>query len=141
MIGSDDYYAFGVTFNSYSRENSVANNFKFNDKERQNGRWGVIDPLSEKSRRWSPYDYCYDNPVRFIDPDGMEVVITGEDAKKAAKELNKSSSLRIGFDKKTGMLSAKGKAKTDYDKNLRAAIKDKNVVVNLKTTRSNSVTT
>ncbi|MBT1696050.1 RHS repeat-associated core domain-containing protein [Fulvivirgaceae bacterium PWU4] len=90
VVQGDDYYPFGLTFNSYRQGNSIGQEYLYNGKERQDelslewldygarvydptvARWITVDPLAEISRRWSPYNYVYGNPIIFIDPDGMQ---------------------------------------------------------------------
>ena len=37
------------------------------------GRFTVIDPLAYKTPHISPYAYCANNPIKYVDPDGREV--------------------------------------------------------------------
>ena len=50
--------------------------------------WLSVDPMASKYPSLSPYVYCANNPVRVVDPDGEEIVITETTDKNGNKVIN-----------------------------------------------------
>jgi len=108
-----DYYPFGMRFSSAEYNNTADNKYLYNSKELQDdqmgatkldwydygarmydpqiGRWNSIDPLLGLSTSLTPYNFCLNNPIRYVDPNGKDVIpgggqyggdlYTGEDAR------------------------------------------------------------
>lgn len=43
------------------------------------GIWTGVDPLAHKYPWVTPYIYCGGNPIKYIDPDGRQIGMKGED--------------------------------------------------------------
>ncbi len=96
IVEENNFYPFGGKMKGYNTNvsplgNSTAQRWKFGGMELDNSlneamgtydfgartydpwgiRWWNIDPLAEEMRRHSPYNYAFNNPVFFLDPDGM----------------------------------------------------------------------
>jgi RHS repeat-associated protein len=91
VVGYDDYYPYGAQMNLRCQTASADGRYKFTGKERDastgldyfgaryydswNGAWRQVDPLKEKYPSLSVYVYSADNPIKFIDVDGMWIYI------------------------------------------------------------------
>ena len=91
VLERNDYYPFGARHARSDYSQLAANRYKYNGKEQQVtgdlkyldygarmydsglGRWFNVDPKLEKYASVSPYTYCVNNPMCYIDPDGEEI--------------------------------------------------------------------
>jgi|GEM_PF-1744323 len=98
----DDYYPFGLEINNSLT--GTKNEYLYNKQELQEetqeydygarmydpiaSRWWVADPMAETSRRWSPYNYVENNPIRITDVDGMAAADTNHMIRKFGNALS-----------------------------------------------------
>ena len=82
-IKINDYLPYGTKIEEYSTSYQVGHNrWHYAGKEYQDfgsryyspglGRWTATDPQSWKYSSASPYNYCNNNPVNFVDPNGED---------------------------------------------------------------------
>ena len=92
VIQSNEYYPFGMqTANSWTRENTTGNNFLGNGGTELNttsnlydldfrnydpvlGRMHQVDPMAGKYSSVTPYNFSFNDPVTFNDPNGASPV-------------------------------------------------------------------
>jgi len=144
-----------LTRNTYQRNSSWSAPYTFSGKEKdaETGYgyfgaryydsglsiWLSVDPMSDKYLSMSPYNYCANNPVILVDPDGRKVILTGSNTDEAVKQINSQTSwffgVHLGEDGQN--LEYSGIAFTRKDRLLKKMINDKNVTLEIRCSNSN----
>lgn len=93
VVQRNQYYPFGMAFAETSSSEQDKQPYQYNGKELDRrsglnlydysarymepalGRFTTMDPLVEKYYSISPYAYCANNPMRFVDKDGKKVYL------------------------------------------------------------------
>ena len=75
-----------------------------------NGTFTTMDPLCEDFQHLSPYLYCAGNPIKYIDPSGMDIWEVNETGKIVNRVINKEEDKII-------MVNDDGSAKIDEEGN------------------------
>ncbi len=91
----NSYYPFGLNMEGPGFGVAGANKYQYNGKEWNNdfglgwndygarfydaavARWNVVDLLSSKHEDMTPYNYVMNNPIKMIDPIGLDTAIFG----------------------------------------------------------------
>ncbi len=102
--------------------------------------WLSVDPMSDKYPSLTPYNYCANNPIKLVDPNGKEVFVTGRASEEFTAQLQATTSnLIISRNEKSGKLSVEGKAKTRDERKLVKAINSERVTVRVESEYTNTI--
>ena len=122
------YYPFGGVFSS----TGDAQPYKYNGKELDRkggldwydygaryydaalGRWHVVDPMAEEYYSISPYEYCNNSPIIYIDPTGM--LYTGYTVDRNGYILKINNEGGDNYDVLYNKEKYSSETKGDYDK-------------------------
>lgn len=95
-------------------------------------RWLGVDPLADKYPDVSPYVYCEDNPLMYVDPDGEKLHLSGDETDAGFDQLQKSTQLelQIGDDGYVSYNDTESrKSLTKADKKLKKIIDSDKILV------------